>query len=65
MTADYEKILLDIKTRDEYDSQREVSPLKIPDGAIILDTSDMTEQQVIDKILGFVHDRGLQKIEAE
>lgn len=63
--SEFLKILEDIKKRDEYDSHREFSPLTIPKGAIIIDTSDLTEQEVINNILELVNQKGLQKLETE
>ncbi len=59
-SPDYDKILNDIKKRDDYDSKREFSPLTIPDGAIILDTSDMSENEVVNRILDLIKTKGLQ-----
>ena len=49
--ADYDEILQAIKQRDENDSKREISPLTVPDGAIFLDTSSMTEDEAVNFIL--------------
>ncbi|MBQ7578210.1 MAG: (d)CMP kinase [Synergistaceae bacterium] len=54
-SANYDEILDAIKLRDEHDSHREISPLKIPEGAIYLDTSDMTEQEVLNFITNRVN----------
>ncbi len=40
-----------IKKRDSIDSQRKVAPLVIPDGALVIDTSNMTPEEVVEKIL--------------
>ncbi|MBQ6774154.1 MAG: (d)CMP kinase [Synergistaceae bacterium] len=48
--ADYEEILSAIKSRDENDSHREAAPLSIPDNAVYIDTSDMSEDEVINFI---------------
>ncbi len=48
--AEEQKILADLKRRDDYDSSRATSPLKPAQDAYILDSSDMTFDQVIDKI---------------
>ena len=48
--ADYDRILQAIKSRDEYDSNRKAAPLSIPDGAVYIDTSDMSEDEVINFI---------------
>ena len=49
--ADYDEILRSILERDKNDSSREISPLTIPDGAIYIDTSDMTEEEAVQYIL--------------
>lgn len=54
ITLSYEEILIDQKTRDERDSTRTHSPLIVPDGAIVIDTSDYTIDQVVSKILEHV-----------
>ena len=48
--ADFEEIKKDIEERDHRDMTREISPLKQADDAILVDTSDMTIEQVVDKI---------------
>lgn len=40
----------EIQSRDEYDSGRRVAPLKAADDAIVVDTTDMDIQQVLDKV---------------
>ena len=49
--ADYDEILQSIIERDKNDSSREVAPLIVPEGAIYLDTSGLTEQQAVQYIL--------------
>jgi len=50
-TLTLEKILDDLNKRDEFDSSRQISPLKPADDAYIIDTSDKTKQQVVDDVL--------------
>lgn len=50
----YEKILYDMKKRDEQDSTRKNSPLKVADDAIILDTTYMSIDEVTEKIIEVV-----------
>jgi len=50
----FEQILKDIQERDHNDSTRAVSPLKKAEDAILVDTSDLTAAQVIDKIVRIV-----------
>ena len=54
--ADYDEILNAIKQRDVNDSTRKISPLSIPDGAIFLDTSDITEEETVKFILNKVNE---------
>ncbi len=49
--ADFEEIKKDIEERDHRDMTREISPLKQADDAILVDTSDMTIEQVVEKIV--------------
>ncbi len=52
--VEFEKILKEIKERDENDSNREFAPLTIPEDAIIIDTSNLTIDGVVEKILEIV-----------
>ena len=49
--CDIRKIQADIEERDYRDMHREMSPLKKADDAVLVDSSDMTVEQVIDKII--------------
>lgn len=40
--------------RDRLDSTRETSPLTIPDGAVVVDTSEMTFDQVVEHVIGLI-----------
>jgi cytidylate kinase len=53
----YEAVLADVKRRDHLDSTRAVSPLRAADDASVVDTSDMTEAQVIAHLLKLVEER--------
>ncbi|MFC1654002.1 (d)CMP kinase [Patescibacteria group bacterium] len=48
--VDYKKILEQIKKRDEMDMNREADPLKIVEDAWVLDTTDMTIEEVVSQI---------------
>jgi cytidylate kinase len=50
-------ILADVERRDAFDSSRKHSPLRPADDAIIIDTSDMTPDEIIVEILGLVDGR--------
>ncbi len=45
-TQTYESILKDINERDEQDKNRAVAPLKCAEDAVIIDTSEMTAEEV-------------------
>lgn len=55
----FEKVLEDIIERDERDQNRAASPLKPADDAVIVDTTDLSAQQVYEHVLGLVADRGV------
>ena len=46
-----------LKARDAFDSSRATSPLTQADDAIVVDTTEMTLQQVIDHVCDLVHQR--------
>jgi cytidylate kinase len=48
-----------IRRRDEYDSTRPTSPLRPAADAIVLDTSDLDEQQVVERLVDMATERGL------
>jgi cytidylate kinase len=54
---DYESVLADVKRRDHLDSTRAVSPLRAADDALVVDTSDMTEPDVIAHLVDLVEQR--------
>jgi cytidylate kinase len=49
-------LLADIKARDERDSSRSVAPLRPAEDAVILDTSGVSIQQVLDRVLKLIAD---------
>jgi CMP/dCMP kinase len=53
----YETVLADVRRRDHLDSTRVVSPLRAAPDAMVVDTSEMTEAQVIDHLLELVKQR--------
>ena len=53
MEADFDKIAKDIEERDYRDSHREISPLKQAEDAILVDSSDMTIDEVVNTIIGY------------
>ena len=48
--VDYNKVLKDIQQRDYQDTHREIAPLKMSRDSIKVDTSDMTIEEVLEKL---------------
>jgi cytidylate kinase len=55
--SSYEQILKDIIQRDTRDMSRENSPLKKADDAILIDTTKLTIDEVIEKIIAIINER--------
>ena len=53
----FEEVIDSIKKRDEIDSNREDSPLVVPKDAIIIDTTNMTIDEVVQKITDVVFNK--------
>ena len=53
--AIFDEILNDVKKRDERDSSRATAPLKPADDALILDTSDLTIDDVFARAIDFIN----------
>ena len=49
--VEYQDIYNSLKKRDDSDMNRDISPLKVPDNAHILDTSNLKPNAIVDKIL--------------
>ena len=55
--VEYDDVLSDLNARDYQDTHREVAPLIPADDAIVLDTTDMTFEQVETKIKSLTEER--------
>ncbi len=53
----YEQVLEDVVERDRKDTQREVAPLKVADGATLVDTSEMSEAEVLTRLIEIARQR--------
>jgi cytidylate kinase len=51
--ANYGEILETVNRRDRMDSERETAPLRQAPDAILLDTTDLSFEQVVERILGY------------
>ncbi len=56
--AIYDTVLSDINKRDESDSQRGLSPLKPAPDALVIDTSEMTQDDVFAAAIDFIKGKG-------
>lgn len=50
----FDNILADIIKRDEQDSSRKISPLKMADDAILIDTSDLSLEETVNKLVNII-----------
>lgn len=53
----YEEILLDINTRDHKDRNRPIDPLKPAQDAMIVDTSNLNQEQVFEKLVCLIENK--------
>ena len=53
----YEEVLRDLRARDEQDMNREVDPLRPTEDAVIVDSTGMNFEQVVEYILGIVEEK--------
>ncbi len=56
-TSSLETVLEKISKRDKQDSSRELAPLTIPEGAVVLDTTGVPPEEVLERMLGEVRAR--------
>ena len=52
----YEEVLKQLKERDERDSRRSIAPLKPAEDAVVIDTTDMSVDEVVRKIADLVRE---------
>ena len=53
-SVEYKSIQKDMFARDKQDKQREIAPLKAPDGAIIIDSDILSIAEVVEKIIFYI-----------
>ncbi len=51
VTSSISEVIQKLDKRDRQDSERAIAPLKVPEGAILIDTTSMNVQEVTEKIL--------------
>ena len=50
----YETVAADLARRDALDQGREASPLELADGAVVVDTTDRSIDDIVAEIVGMV-----------
>ena len=56
-----EGIIDSLAERDKLDSQRKISPLRVAEGAVKIDTSNMTVDQVLSQVTAMLKEKGAPK----
>ncbi len=51
VNVSFEEVLNELKKRDEMDSNRKLAPLRVPEGAIIIDTTNKTIEEQVEEII--------------
>jgi cytidylate kinase len=59
-TVDYETTLAEVCRRDQQDSSRSVSPLRVADDAIVIDSSDVSIDAVVEQMAAHVAKRSVR-----
>ena len=57
--SSYEKILKDIKLRDEQDKNRKYAPLRQAEDAVLINSDDMSIDEVVEKIIEIIRGRNV------
>lgn len=57
-TYTYEDVLTTLVARDRQDSEREVAPLRPADGAVHVDTTELSIRQAVKRVLELARERG-------
>lgn len=60
VNVDEAEVLRDLRRRDEQDSTREMAPTMAASDAVLIDTSDLTEEEVFSLILSYCERYGCQ-----
>jgi cytidylate kinase len=62
--ATLEEVLQQQRERDLRDTTRADSPLMVPEGAVVLDSTDLSPEDVVDEILARLHDLGVSLLDS-
>ncbi|HUG08431.1 MAG TPA: (d)CMP kinase [Acidimicrobiia bacterium] len=53
----FAEVLVDLSRRDRFDSTRAISPLTVPEDAVVVDTSELSFEQVVDQLVALVRSK--------
>jgi len=56
---DRDKMVSELQRRDEYDASRQLAPLKCPEDAYVIDTSELSIDEVVERILEYTEKKNL------
>lgn len=57
ITVDFEQVLAELRRRDAYDSGRAVAPLRPASDAVVLDTTNMSIEEVVERSLAIFQEK--------
>ncbi len=57
METTYDEVKADLIKRDENDTNRPIAPLKQADDAVLVDSSNLTQQETVDKIISIIGEK--------
>lgn len=57
MNITYEEVLNEIKKRDISETQREIAPLRQAEDAIYIDSSNLTIEEVVNKVINIIQEK--------
>lgn len=55
----FEEVLSDTKERDRLDTEREASPLTVASGAYVIDTTNLTVDETVEKVMEIIKEKGI------
>ena len=58
-TESYEQVLADLRRRDDQDMHRAVSPLRVADNAVVVDSTELDFNQTVEEILALVKEKSV------
>ncbi|HAG03939.1 MAG TPA: cytidylate kinase [Lachnospiraceae bacterium] len=59
--GDFDTIYQEVVQRDKNDRERKINPLTVAKDAVVIDTSDMSAEKVLDEVLKIIKENGLWK----